>query len=128
MKIYYAHFMGLYGTKQEKRDLALLYRLFPNDEIVNPSDSVISNRYLNALGNTHKDDPRRMQWWQDLASSCDLVVFRALPNGQLTAGVGAEVAAALANDKMILELPALAQRETLTKRATRELMKEWGVY
>jgi hypothetical protein len=57
-----------------------------------------------------------------MAANCDLIAFRALPDGSITCGVAKEI-------KMgppVIELPSGVTRRTLTMQQTLETLAELG--
>ena len=111
MKIYYAHPIWTYGTKQEQRDLDLLKNIFPNGEIINPNSK--ENEELYKL--------QGMELFTNLVDSCDIVVFRACPGGKIPAGIWKEIN----RNKILIELPSLLDRE-MSVENTRNFIKEIG--
>jgi hypothetical protein len=118
LKCYYAHPMSLYGTKQEERDIALLESL--GFEVENPNTHAHQEgmwRYGGRPG-----DPRSMEYFRGIAMHCDVVAFRAMPDGSITAGVADEIRVA----KLVFELPSGIKRRTLTIEQTSETLRECG--
>lgn len=116
MNIYYAHCMSIYKTPQENRDMAALKTMFPNDKIYNPSEDVFAEQGYQLKG---------MEYFTELVSNCDVLVFRALPDGQIPAGVAKEIDAAVDNNLVIIELPSFYRRR-LDVADTRAYLKEIG--
>jgi hypothetical protein len=105
-RVYYAHPMSLYGTPQESRDVELLQSL--GFEVVNPNAPAFSRLTFNN--------------YLTLAATCDLIAFRALPDGSITCGVAKEI-------KMgppVIELPSGVSRRALTLQQTLETLAELG--
>ena len=116
-KIYYAHPVSLYDSKQEERDLALLALLWPNAEIYNPNKELDQQKYKE-FG---------FDWFLDRVADCDMVVFRAFPDGQLGAGVWSEVVYAKNECVLpVVELPFLMESRKLSVSDTREYLKHAG--
>ena len=116
-KAYYAHCMALYGSAQEKPDLELIKAL--GFLAVNPNMK------------KHQEECKRyrrgkMQYFIDLALGCDLVVFRALPDGCVPSGVFAEISNAVGHGVPVLELPSLALRRKLSVQETVGYLEEIG--
>jgi hypothetical protein len=63
-----------------------------------------------------------MKFFVQLASECDLIAFRALPDGSITAGVVLEIKAG----PPVIELPSGINRRTLTIQQTLETLQESG--
>jgi hypothetical protein len=106
LRAYYAHHMALYNTPQEARDVEFLESL--GFEVVNPNAAPYAGREFND--------------YLSLAADCDLVAFRALPDGSITCGVAQEI-------KMgppVIELPSGINRRTLTIQQTLETLRELG--
>jgi len=122
MKVYYAHGLALYGTKQEARDLDTLFAL--GFEVVNPSNpehaQVVRNMKESGQGE------RVMDYFVSVVDGCDAVAFRALPDGSVPAGVAKEVERAVSKGKPVIELPSCMSRRTLTVEQTREYLAEAG--
>lgn len=114
MKVYYAHPLTLYNTAQEQRDLVLLQRLF--GEVVQPNQPGHDDAYRQ-LG---------MRYFWQLAAGCDLVVFRAFPDGSIPAGIAGEIAEAQEQGVPVLELPNQLERRSLSLSQTRAWLHEAG--
>jgi hypothetical protein len=139
MHIYYAHCMALYNTVQEQRDLLLLDSLFPTGLIVNPNSPSISVR-VNSLRGLVEDwnlkhpdqtprDPGTETMeviFRPLVQLQDVLVFRALPDGTIPAGVAKEITWAEEANLPILELPSAILRRTLTLPQTKQYLREVG--
>ena len=117
MKIYYAHPMSLYGTPQEQRDLELLSTL---GTPINPSDTVHAQRVWELVHN------ERMDYFLKLVDQCDMVAFRAFPDGSIPSGVAAEITQARMWGKPVIELPCGMERRTLTLSQTLEHLHQIG--
>lgn len=113
MKVYYAHFKGIYNTLREAKDLDILRKLFPNADIINPNSSEHASAYKND----------GMKHFTDIVKSSDCVVFRALSNGKITAGVWQEIKVAKDNHIPVIELPNLINRKLSVKK-TRHIFNE----
>lgn len=112
-KVYYAHSLYLYGTSQEARDIELLEQL--GFRVVNPN----SEEFAYMEGWNSKD---RMTRFFEIAAGCDLIAFRALPDGKITAGVAKEIKAG----PPVIELPSGMNRRGLTIQQTVETLQELG--
>lgn len=64
--------------------------------------------------------------FEEMAKSCDLLVFRALPDGSIPAGVYKEMTWAQEAGIPVMELPSNLSRREMTVQATREYLKEVG--
>jgi uncharacterized small protein (DUF1192 family) len=137
MKVYYAHCMAIYDTPQERRDFNTLVLL--GFEVVNPNSPEINER-CDALRteirhwNANADADASPDYFRDagkevmdtifkpLVEFCDAVVFRALPDGSIPAGVARELEWAKGP---VLELPG-GIRRFLTVAETRQYLHEVG--
>jgi hypothetical protein len=85
--------MCIYDSPTEDREKAVIEKLFPIHEIVDPGTY---------NDNPEKDD-RGMEYCFELVEQCDQLVFsRCL--GEVTCGVGAEIERALSKGKAVFEL------------------------
>lgn len=121
MKIYYAHSMHLYGTKQEQRDIALLEKL--GFEVLNPSEQIHVDA-VDKMKAEGKDDV--MGYFIDLVQNSDAVAFRAHFDGRIPSGVGKEVLAAREAGLPIIELPNLLNSRFMEVGETRQLLELLG--
>ncbi len=116
-KIYYAHPISLYNTPQEERDLEFLKFLWPDAEVYNPNSKLDSEKYKEY----------GMQWFYDRVGDCDLIVFRAFPDGKIGAGVWGEIMFGDVNCSIpIMEIPMLMESRQLSIDDTREYIKHSG--
>jgi nucleoside 2-deoxyribosyltransferase len=121
-KVYYAHSMHLYNTKQEERDIKTLEEL--GFEVFNPNSGTIQEeveKYKLEFG-----DASTMEYFKLLVQNCDIFVFRAHPNGKIPSGVGFELNYAMELGKLIIELPSLLSTRHLSLADTREYLKLLG--
>jgi len=111
MRVYYAHCLSLYGTKQEQRDVETLEAL--GFEVLNPNARI------------HKDAYSKfgMHYFENLVLRCDAIAFRALPDGRIPAGVSEEIKAGL---KLIIELPNNITGRSISVDETREYLRDCG--
>lgn len=120
MKAYYAHSIALYGSRQEELDISNLETL--GFEVVNPNspknDRIYKNRVKKGLDG--------MAHFLDLVSDCDLLAFRANPDGSINAGIMKEIEEAKDNWMPIIELPYMIGSRGLSLEATQLLLKESG--
>ena len=105
---YYAHCQTIYGSEQEKRDIETIRSL--GMQVTDPSTN----------GSTD------MQTYIDLVRLCDMLAFRANPDGSIPAGVMTEIETALLYNKPVFELPSGMSRRALTLEQTREYLRESG--
>jgi hypothetical protein len=144
--IYFAHCQANYGTPQEERDMAIIKRIFPDAHIVNPSSEEIAQRcekvkadwenlenitdplYRHSLSKFADAGAAKMVlvFWQ-IATSADLVIYRALPDGRVPAGVAKEVSWAIEHGRPVLELPwGYLPDRTMSVPATKAYLHEVG--
>lgn len=110
MKVYYAHPVSTYNSLQELRDIEILERL--NLEVVNPNNPV------DALGY----EKEGMAYFKRVVESCDLLAFKAFPDGSIPKGVSTEISWA----EVVIELPVHLARRTLSVEETREYLLNTG--
>ena len=80
-RVYYAHSMNIYKTKQERRELKLIKKTLPKAEIINPA--VYEKKWKDLTGK------EIMKKCLDLLSNSDIVVFSAIEqNGKNFVGKG----------------------------------------
>jgi hypothetical protein len=137
MRVYYAHCMAIYDTPQERRDLQTLALL--GFEVVNPNSPEINARCdaLRAEVRKWNDDAlpdASPEYFRDAGSEvmqtifkplvefCDAVIFRALPDGSIPAGVAQELRWGIGP---VLELPG-SLRRTLSVADTKQYLHEVG--
>jgi len=115
MKIYYAHFMGIYNTSQEPRDIETIKKLFPRAEVVNPNckESEIGYKLCG------------MSYFTEIVQGCDVLVFRGLPYSKIPHGVFTEIECAAKCSITIIELPCFTGRK-MDIEDTRSYLKEIG--
>jgi hypothetical protein len=117
-RVYFAHPQPLYGTDQEKADIAAIERSLHGARVVNPGD----------LGDIKIRD---MGFYLDMVQECDALVFVRL-NGKILGGVGLEVEFAFNSGKEVYELDGgklvriNAVPEYLDREDTVALLKELG--
>ena len=99
--VYYAHFMGIYNTKQEERGMELLKALFPDAEIINPNCEEIQEK----CKQIKEADGNAMDMFEDIVKGCSVVAFRGCVNGKIGAGVWKEIMVAKAFP--LLSFPAI---------------------
>jgi hypothetical protein len=121
MKVYYAHCQAIYGKPIEQRDIAMLETL--GFQVVNPGLPEHGPACAEFARQTSKT---KMDYFLGLVDECDMLVFRALPDGSIPAGVAKEIEWARVNGKPVLELPSCMQRRALTLEQTREYLGEIG--
>jgi hypothetical protein len=139
LKVYYSHCQAIYGTKQESRDIDILVRM--GFEIVNPSDQTHQDNVIEIKKQAELDRAKlpvdqpfefgiasrmAMVYFLDLQKQCDVVAFRALPDGSIPAGVAKEIESAQKAGKPVIELPGFALRKVLSVESTRAYLAEVG--
>ena len=126
MKVYYAHCQAIYHTPQEQRDINLLQQL--GLIVLNPSEDTYS-RKVKEIKEGHPDcgrSERVMRYFYDLVDECDVLAFRALPDGRIPAGVVGEIEQARKGNKAIIELPSGMLSRAMSVEQTREYLAEVG--
>jgi hypothetical protein len=115
-KAYYAHSMSLYNSKQELRDIRALQSM--GFEVLNPNDVSYRGMYRE-FG---------MEFFYDIIrQQANVVAFRSLPDGSISAGVASEIKLAQELDKPVMELPSFHYRRSLSIAETRTYFKEVGL-
>jgi hypothetical protein len=115
MKIYYAHCVQIYNTKQEQRDVKLLQEL--GFKVENPNQPRHQKGYM---------DKGMDYFIHGFLSFCDAIAFRALPDGSLPAGVAKEIDHFQKAGKPIIEIPGFVLRRRLSVEETRAYLHECG--
>ena len=84
VKIYFAHPINTYGTFIEYACLSLLRSLFPDAEIVNPSDE----KHKQMVKALKAADPEAnvMSYFLELVNGCDAVAILPFSDGMIGAG------------------------------------------
>lgn len=125
MKVYYAHFMGIYNTPQESRDILTLERL--NLEVVNPNHPDIQKEVDDFKKDTEKE---YMDMFEEVffkrVRDCEVFAFRGLPNGKIPGGVAKELEVAKEEGKIIIELPCSTISRSMDGPETREYLRDMG--
>ena len=122
MQVYYAHCMSIYHTPQEKRDIELLESL--GFVVLNPSHPDIEEAFQEFLKDSTLYPP--MYFWHMKIEKCDVLAFKALPDGSISAGVASEIEYANKLGKPVFEIPTGIGRRTQTLEQTREYLREVG--
>lgn len=119
-KVYYAHCIALYDTKQEERDVAMLKTL--GFEVLNP------NMPEHQIGcRKYKDGSKNvMEYFTDLVRTCDVLAFRGLPTLEIPAGVAKEINTAILSEIPVIELPSRTGKRGLSIEDTRAYIREVG--
>lgn len=114
MKAYYAHCIAIYDTAQEDRDLTTIRQL--GYEPVNPNCPECAEGYKK----------EGMAFFKKFVDECYVIVFRALPDGAIPAGVASEIEYFVRVGKPVIELPSQMSRRVLSIEQTREYLQEVG--
>lgn len=122
MKVYYAHSMHLYNTKQEQRDIHLLEQL--GFEVVNPSCKEISDgcaTYKEKYGGANV-----MKYFDSIIDGCDALAYRGHIDGRIPSGVGYEIKYAMDKNKPLFELPTLYNSKFMEVGETKQYLELLG--
>jgi hypothetical protein len=119
-KAYYAHCQAIYETPQEMRDWELINELGYNALL-------FDHRVSDGIANAKRTGVDVMYFvFRPLVEKCQILFFRALPDGSIPAGVAKEIGYAREFDIPVLELPSSILRRTMTVNETKEYLKEVG--
>lgn len=121
--MYYAHCQSIYNTVQENRDVALIGSLGWN--VINPNAHVY-NMHVKRMLKEGFDSSNVMNFFGNIVKNCKALAFRSLPDRNLSAGVGKEVAVAEAHGLVIIELPSMYDRKVIGVNETRRYLEECG--
>lgn len=126
MKCYYAHFMGIYNTPQEKRDLETLSKL--GFDIINPNTPEVQEEEVNSYDKSNVENYLKMfdEVFGKRVRDCEVFAFRGLPDGRIPGGVYKELGYAKEAGKIIIELPSNTLSRGMDGEQTREYLKEIG--
>ena len=127
-KVYYAHFMGIYNTPQETRDVSTLEQL--GFDVLNPNQSVVQSEVDYYKKHYEDDDDAYMKMFDTVFFSrvreCEVFAFRGLPDGSIPGGVAMELEVAKEEGKLIIELPCGTIKRSLDGESTREYLRDIG--
>lgn len=124
LKCYYAHTMVSYGSTIEQMDIELLESL--GFEVINPSSPDIAQGCKDYVFNNGASNV--MSYFKDIIDTCELVAFRALPNGDILSGIAAEVEHAIVAGIQVIELPSSVRKRMMDYPATKQYLIELGHY
>ncbi len=112
--------MCIYDSPTEDREKAMIQKVFPTHEIVDPG----------TYDDNAEKDVRGMEYCFELVEKCDQLIFsRCL--GKVTCGVGVEIERALKSGKPVFELVGDTVKPTqevpryLSREETLALYAEW---
>jgi hypothetical protein len=112
---YYAHPLSLYGTPQEDRDILMLRQM--GFDVYNPNSKADDAAYAR-----HGMD----HFKNVINQECDLLAFRAFPDGAIPVGVAFEIKHAKEMNLPVIELPNGILRRELTLEESREYLHNLG--
>ena len=128
MTVYYAHFMGIYNTPQEKRDIETLENL--GLQVLNPNTPEIQKQVDEYKGFFSNEKTQYDLMFDAVFLSkvrdCQVFAFRALPDGRIPKGVHRELVEAQNHKKIIIELPCGTLARGMDGEATREYLRDIG--
>jgi hypothetical protein len=125
MKVYYAHFMGIYNTAQEQRDIGTLESL--GLDVLNPNNKDTQTIFDEAKIKHNNDYLAAFDdVFGSMVRSCEVFAFRGLPNGRIPGGVAIELKEAKLNNKIIIELPCSTISRSMNGDETREYLMDMG--
>ncbi len=119
-RVYYSHAMCIYNSPTEDRERAIIQKIFPTHEMVDPG----------TYQDNEEKDARGMEYCLELVEKCNSLVFSRIL-GKVTSGVGKEVEHALLLGKPVFELVGdttsriLKPPSYLSREESRELYAEW---
>lgn len=124
LKCYYAHTMLSYGSTIELKDVGTLEKL--GFEVLNPNQEWVQKEcklYAEEHGKEHT-----MDYFKKLIDQCDVIAFRANPDGNILSGISYEVKYAVEKDKMVIELPSSLYERMWDYPRTKRYLIEIGHY
>lgn len=125
MTVYYAHFMGIYNTPQEKRDIETLEAL--GFTVFNPNNPETQAEIESYERSTDEDYARMFEEvFFNKVRKFDAFAFRGLPDGRIPGGVYMELQEAELAGIPIIELPSGTYGRGMDKFETRQYLKEIG--
>jgi hypothetical protein len=122
LKVYYAHFMGIYNTPQEERDVKTLEAL--GLEVLNPNTPEVSAEF--AAEKTGSYEAKFDKVFGTKVRECEVFAFKALPDGRIPGGIAMELKYATAAGKIIIELPSGTYARMMGRDDTREYLRDIG--
>lgn len=124
LKCYYAHCMLTYDSSIEQQDIKLLEKI--GVDIINPNCEEHRNGCTKFAFKYGKD--KVMKYFENIVEDCDMIAFRALPDGQIPSGVAVEVLYAKELNLPIIELPCSITKRCQAYPETKEYLTEIGLY
>lgn len=130
--VYYAHFMGIYDTPQELRDIETLENL--GLKVLNPNTKEICQEVSEYVSEAQLLERPESEYYTDMfdeiflsrVRKCEVFAFRPLPDGRIPGGVAMELRAAQESGKIIIELPCGTHARSMGRDDTREYLKDIG--
>lgn len=113
-KVYYARSLDFYGTPIDQHWIRIINNLCC--QVVDPNEFFNKDEY----------DEKGMDMFFERIKDCDLLIFKANRDGNITAGVHKEILCAWDNDIPALEIPNTIWSRALDKNETREYLKRVG--
>ena len=114
-KAYYAHCMADYDTPREEEDIKTIKEM--GFKVENPNckkhKSVVAEMKRNGAKGY-----QIMEYFISVASKCDVIIFRALPDGSISAGVHKEIMSFVDAKRPVAELPTMQTRKAMSIRDT----------
>jgi hypothetical protein len=99
-RLYYMHPVNTYDTELEREQLEQIAELFEDWEIVNPNQP----EHQAECARLKAEGKRYMQYFVDLANSCDGGVFLPFRDGMIGAGIVKEALALVGRECPVWEL------------------------
>lgn len=123
-KCYYAHTMLSYGSTIEEQDVKTLEDL--GFEVINPNQESIQGDIDDYIEKNGRENV--MSFFEGIIDKCDLVAFRANPDGNILSGIAYELKHALKTNKPIIELPCSLEQRMWDYPRTKKYLIEIGHY
>lgn len=124
MKVYYAHFMGIYNTPAEERDIATLEAL--GLTVVNPNTPETQKEVQEHLKRDGDYENMFTDVFYNKVIDCEVFAFRGLPDGRIPGGIAKELHVARGKGKIMIELPCGMNARAMGKLDTREYLHDIG--
>lgn len=124
-KIYYAHSIHLYNTKQEQRDIELLEKL--GFEVLNPNTRQNQIDYLEWLKSNDIKDSDKMSWFKNLVNQCNILAYRSHYDLRIPSGVLYELEYALSLNLPVFEIPTITDNRKMSVQETKDYLKYNGI-